>query len=386
MPITTTENNEFALTNISVFDGSSTLQNQAVIICGDTIESVIPMNEITQLPKRQINCEGLLATAGFIDVQLNGCGGVLFNTDISKATLDTINKTNLAHGTTQYLPTLITSSANDMDEAIALIDSIPSIESEGILGLHLEGPFISYEKKGAHNADFIRVLDLEAAKALAKFSHIIKVVTLAPERTSQDALNCLIESGITVSMGHTNATYQQLVEKQGITMATHLYNAMTPLSSRETGAVGYIFEKQPAAGIIVDGIHASYASVRIAKNVLKEKLFLVTDAVTPAGTNMKMYDMAGTEAFVTQGKCHYKDGTIAGAALTMIDGVNNLIDHVGISKEEALRMASLYPAQALGINDSYGVIQSGYKANLTLLTTENKVHSVYQMGQQFIAD
>ncbi|WP_036823658.1 N-acetylglucosamine-6-phosphate deacetylase [Photobacterium sanctipauli] len=375
--------NMYALTNISVFDGYTTLHNHAVIICGDTIESVQPMDKNNALPSNQIDGQGMLVTAGFIDVQLNGCGGVLFNTDISKETLDTINRTNLLHGTTQYLPTLITSSSSDMNKAITLIDGMATHEQEGILGLHLEGPFISYEKKGAHNPEHIRQLDLATAKHLASFNHAIKVITLAPERTSQDAIDCLVDAGITVSMGHTNASYQQLLDKQGVSMATHLYNAMTPLSSRETGAVGYIFDQQPAAGIIVDGIHASYPSVRIAKNILKEKLFLVTDAVTPAGTTMTQYDMAGTEAFVTDGKCHYKDGTIAGAALTMIDGVRNLIEHVGVSKEEALRMASLYPARALGIDDQYGAVKAGYKANLTLLTAENTVHSVYQMGKLF---
>ncbi len=164
-------------------------------------------------------------------------------------------------------------------------------------------------------------------------------------------------------------------------MVTHLYNAMTPLGSREPGVVGYIFDKKPHAGIIVDGIHASFPSVRIAHEIMGEKLFMVTDAVAPAGTDMTEFDMAGLKAFVTDGKCHYADGTIAGAAVTMIQGLNNLIDHVGLSREEALRMATLYPAQAVKIDNEYGMLKAGYKANITLLSDDNQVKHVFQMGK-----
>ena len=165
-------------------------------------------------------------------------------------------------------------------------------------------------------------------------------------------------------------------------MATHLYNAMTPLGSREPGVVGYIFDKKPHAGIIVDGIHASYPSVRIAHEMLGEQLFMVTDAVAPAGTDMTEFDMAGLQAYVTNGKCHYKDGTIAGSAVTMEQGLNNLIDHVGLSREEALRMATLYPAKAIKVDNEYGLLKAGYKANITLLSDNNEVKHVYQMGKK----
>lgn len=369
----------FAITNVDVFDGHQTLSNQAIIIDGDSILDIIPADKV-KLPEKTFDGKGLTATSGFIDIQLNGCGGVLLNTDIRKKTLDIMNQTNLQNGTTQYLPTFITSGNDSMREVIELIGDIEDKEAEGILGLHLEGPFISKEKKGAHNPIHIRHLDEMTAYYLADHADKIKVLTLAPENTAQSVIDILSQAGITVSMGHTNATYDELNAKHGITMATHLYNAMTPLGSREPGAVGYIFDKKPSAGIIVDGIHSSFASVRIAHQLLGEKLFMVTDAVTPAGTDMTEYDMAGTKAYVTNGKCHYDDGTIAGAAITMIEGVRNLIYHVGVSREEALRMASLYPAKALGIDDSYGKLKKGYKANITLLTDNNEVDSVFQMG------
>jgi N-acetylglucosamine-6-phosphate deacetylase len=376
-----TQNNHYMITNIDVFDGQKTDKKQAIIITNDTITSIISMEKAQSLSLNSIDGNGALATAGFIDIQLNGCGGVLLNTDIALSTLDTMNKTNVMYGTTQYLPTLITCTEKDLHRTLTMMADFNQAEQEGVLGLHLEGPFISIEKKGAHQAQYIRELDLTTAQLLAKNSAYIKVITVAPEHVSQDVVDCLTDAGITVSMGHTNATYADVNSRSGFTMATHLYNAMTPLGSREPGVVGYIFDQKPYAGIIVDGIHASYPSVRIAHQQLKEKLFLVTDAVTPAGTDLTEFDMAGTQAYVTDGKCHYEDGTIAGAAITMIDGVRNLINHVGLSKEEALRMASLYPAQALKIDDEYGQLKENYKANITLIDSNNDITTTIQMGK-----
>ncbi|OEC81841.1 N-acetylglucosamine-6-phosphate deacetylase [Photobacterium damselae subsp. damselae] len=374
----------YAITNVNVFDGVEIHHNQIIIIENDTITKVISNNETmdTQLPDVQIDGKGYLATAGFIDLQLNGCGGVLLNTDPSLKTLDIMNKTNLKTGTTQFLPTFITSDQQAMENIVSIVGELDQPETHGVLGLHLEGPFISIEKKGAHRQEFIRELDLPTARFFAQNADKIRVLTVAPENTSQEAIDIVRNAGITVSLGHTNATYAQVCEKNGLEMATHLYNAMTPLGSREPGVVGYIFDKKPHAGIIVDGIHADYPSVRIAHQLMGEKLFMVTDAVTPAGTDMTEYDMAGVKAYVTNGKCHYEDGTIAGAAITMIEGVRNLIQHVGLSREEALRMASLCPAKAIKIDDSYGKITEGYKANIVLLNDNNQVEHIFQMGRQ----
>ncbi|HIF9059144.1 TPA: N-acetylglucosamine-6-phosphate deacetylase [Photobacterium damselae] len=374
----------YAITNVNVFDGVEIHHNQIIIIENDTITKVISNNETmdTQLPDVQIDGKGYLATAGFIDLQLNGCGGVLLNTAPSLKTLDIMNKTNLKTGTTQFLPTFITSDQQAMENIVSIVGELDQPETHGVLGLHLEGPFISIEKKGAHRQEFIRELDLPTARFFAQNADKIRVLTVAPENTSQEAIDIVRNAGITVSLGHTNATYAQVCEKNGLEMATHLYNAMTPLGSREPGVVGYIFDKKPHAGIIVDGIHADYPSVRIAHQLMGEKLFMVTDAVTPAGTDMTEYDMAGVKAYVTNGKCHYEDGTIAGAAITMIEGVRNLIQHVGLSREEALRMASLYPAKAIKIDDSYGKIAEGYKANILLLNDNNQVEHIFQMGRQ----
>ncbi|WP_305463067.1 N-acetylglucosamine-6-phosphate deacetylase [Photobacterium leiognathi] len=372
-----------AIINVNVFDGQNTLNDQAIFVQDDVIQRIVPMSEVNQaeLPETVVDAKGMLASAGFIDLQLNGCGGVLLNTAISTETLKIMNETNLKSGTTQFLPTFITSDGESLVEVIEMVEATEKPEQLGVLGLHLEGPFISVEKKGAHREEFIRQLDEKTAHYLADNADKICVLTVAPENTPQSVIDIVREAGITVSLGHTNATYDQVSEKNGLEMATHLYNAMTPLGSREPGVVGCIFDKKPHAGIIVDGIHASFPSVRIAHEIMGEKLFMVTDAVAPAGTDMTEFDMAGLKAFVTDGKCHYADGTIAGAAVTMIQGLNNLIDHVGLSREEALRMATLYPAQAVKIDNEYGMLKAGYKANITLLSNDNQVKHVFQMGK-----
>ncbi|KXZ36929.1 MULTISPECIES: N-acetylglucosamine-6-phosphate deacetylase [Vibrio] len=371
--------NRYVLVNIDVFTGRKILKNHAVIIEEHHIVDILPTDLI---PKdiEVIDGQGYLASAGFIDLQLNGCGGVLFNTNTSALTLQKMNQTNLQSGTTQFLPTLITSELSSLEQAISVVGQHKDREAQGILGLHLEGPFISHAKKGAHNEKFVRELDEHILAFLIKHRNEIKVVTLAPECNSKAHVQALSDAGIHVSLGHTNATYEQLCECKGLHMATHLYNAMSPLSSREPGAVGYIFDHKLYAGIIVDGIHSDYANVRIAHQILGDKLFMVTDAVTPAGTNMQQYDMAGTPAFVTNGRCHYKDGTLAGAAITMIEGVQNLVNKVRLPLEEALRMASLYPAQAVGLGDQYGRIEAGYYANIILLDQDLRIQKTIQMG------
>ncbi|PQJ62476.1 N-acetylglucosamine-6-phosphate deacetylase [Photobacterium angustum] len=372
-----------AIINVNVFDGQTTLNNQAIFVKDDVIQRIIPMADVNQseLPETVVDGKGSLASAGFIDLQINGCGGVLLNTAISSKTLEIMNETNLKSGTTQFLPTFITSDGASLVEVLEMVEATEQPEQQGILGLHIEGPFISVEKKGAHREEFIRELDEKTAHYLADNADKICVLTVAPENTSQKVIDIVREAGITVSLGHTNATYDQVNEKSGLEMATHLYNAMTPLGSREPGVVGYIFDKKPHAGIIVDGIHASYPSVRIAHDIMGEQLFMVTDAVAPAGTDMTEFDMAGLKAYVKDGKCFYADGTIAGAAVTMIQGLNNLINHVGLSREEALRMATLYPAKAIKIENEYGKLKEGYKANITLLSDDNQVKHVFQMGK-----
>lgn len=375
--------NEMVVVGVDVFDGEKIVKGQEIKILGDDIVQVASKVS-AKANATYIDGRGSLAVAGFIDLQLNGCGGVMFNADMSKNTLAVMNQTNLKSGTTQFLPTLISCSEADVKKAVELINQFTDKESIGVLGLHLEGGFINVEKKGAHQAKYIRVLDDENADFLVKNNLSIKLITLAAELVEQHILDKIAKANIKISLGHTNGTYDELSSKSGIQVATHLFNAMSPFTGREAGAVGYIFDKKPYSGIILDGIHVDYASVRLAKQILGEKLFIVTDAVMPAGTDMTSFDMVGLAAYVTEGRCHYENGTLAGAAITMIESLNNVLKNTDISLEECLRMMTLYPARAIGVDDRYGKITPGHKANIALLNHragQYSVEATIQMGR-----
>ena len=378
----------YALTNCRVFDGEIILNDKAVIIEGAYIKEVIEESALYEkypdIEKQDMG--GRLIAPGFIDLQLNGCGGVLFNDDISEETLKVMNATNHKFGCTSFLPTLVTSSDENILKALELMGNIENIEDLGVLGLHLEGPSISREKKGIHNPKYIKALSGSIVDRIQKAgSGLVKIVTMAPEVSEVETVKSFSKNGIKVSMGHTNATYEQakLAIESGFGMATHLFNAMTQFTSREPGVVGAIFEdKRVYAGIIVDGIHAHYASVKIAKDILGDKLFLVTDAVSPVGTDMEYFFFEGKKVYYQDGKCVSAEGTLGGSGLTMIAGVKNLVEQVGLSLEEALRMASLYPARAIGVDNKYGKIESGYTADITVLNENLSIKKVFSKGKK----
>ncbi|HAS80135.1 MAG TPA: N-acetylglucosamine-6-phosphate deacetylase, partial [Fusobacteriaceae bacterium] len=360
----------YALINGRIFTGEKTIFNRVVIVDGKKIKEIVKLEDLEilypNIEKKDV--KGNLIAPAFIDLQLNGCGGVLLNEDISINTFKVMNETNIKYGCTLFTPTLITCEDEKIERALQLMEEIEDLESLGVLGLHIEGPYISKEKKGTHRKDLIRVLSDEMIEKISKSKTTI--FTLAPENAKPEHIKMLRDGGVNVSLGHTNATYEEIIEKKkyGITLATHLYNAMSSFNHREPGVVGAIFDsKDIRAGIIVDGFHCHYASVKIAKEIMKERLYLVTDAASPAGTNMTEFMFEGKRCFHKDGQLRNEDGNLAGSVLTMDRGVRNLVEYVGVSLEEALRMASLYPAKAVNIDDKYGRIASGYMANLVIL-------------------
>ncbi len=371
----------YALINGEIYTGEGIVKNKVIIIKGNRLEALLD-----ETPKdiQVIDLQGKIIAPAFIDLQLNGCGGVLFNDEISLDTLRIMNETNIKTGTTSYLPTLITTTDENIEKALSLVEETENLENMGVLGLHIEGPYISIPKKGIHNPDYIRVMSDEIIHKIAKAgSRVTKVMTIAPENAKVEHLKELKDSGINLSIGHTNATYEEVLEKiEYFKMVTHLFNAMSSLTSREPGVIGAIFEnKNLYTGIIVDGVHSHYGSVRIAKEILKEKLFLVTDAVAPVGTNMKSFMFEGNEVFYKDGKCISPDGTLGGSALTMIEGVQNLVKHVGVSLEEALLMASTYPAKAIKVDNEYGYIKKGYIADFVVLDKELNISNMIVKGK-----
>ena len=371
----------YALINAKIYTGEGIVTGKTVIINGDKIEKIVD-----QAPEgvETIDLKGKILTPGFIDLQLNGCGGVNFNDEISMETFKLMHETNLKTGTTSYLPTLITTSDANIEKALELVDTTPALENVGVLGLHIEGPYISVPKKGIHNEKYIRVMADEIINKIAqKGSKVTKIMTIAPENAKVNHLKALNDSGIKLAIGHTNATYEEVMEKiEYFKMVTHLFNAMSAFTSREPGVLGAIFDyKNLDCGIIIDGVHCHYKSAKIAKDILKEKLFLVTDAVAPVGTDMEYFIFEGNKVLYKDGKCISPDGTLGGSALTMIEGVQNLVNHVGVTLEEALLMASTYPAKAINVDHSYGYVKDGYFADLVVLDENLKITNMIAKGK-----
>ena len=373
----------YALTNCKIYTGSDVLVDHAVIINNDVIDSVCPVSELPQgIETRDLN--GANVSPGFIDLQLNGCGGVMLNDEITAETMQIMHQANLKSGCTSFLPTLITSSDEDMRQAVAAARDYHAQYKNQSLGLHLEGPYLNVMKKGIHSVDYIRPSDDSMIDFMCENADVIAKVTLAPEHNDAAHIERLKQAGIVVSIGHTNATYAEARRgfDAGITFATHLFNAMTPMVGREPGVVGAIYDTPDVyAGIIADGFHVDYANIRIAHKIKGEKLVLVTDATAPAGADMDYFIFVGKKVYYRDGKCVDENGTLGGSALTMIEAVQNTVEHVGIALDEALRMATLYPAKAIGMADKLGLVKKGMVANLTVFDRDFNVQATVVNGQ-----
>ncbi|MGO2307118.1 MAG: N-acetylglucosamine-6-phosphate deacetylase [Providencia sp.] len=382
----------YALTNCIIYTGHERLDNHAVIIDGEIIKHVCPVSELPSTIK-QHDLNGAILSPGFIDLQVNGCGGVQFNDNKENVTLknlDIMQKANERTGCTSYLPTLITCSDELMKHGINVMTDYLKNNKNQALGLHLEGPYINVIKKGTHNPDFIRQPSAQMIDYLAAHAEAITKITLAPEMVSNDFIHQLKDAGIIISAGHSNATYEEAKQgfKAGIRFSTHLFNAMPYISGRGPGLVGAIYDTPEVyAGIIADGLHVQWANIRNSKQLKGDKLILVTDATAPAGIDPQTGEMdhfifAGKTIYYRDGLCVDENGTLSGSSLTMIDAVKNSVEHVGIALDETLRMATLYPARAIGVDDSLGSIVPGKIANLTAFNHDFKVLATYVNGEE----
>ena len=373
----------YALSNCKIYTGSDVLTDHAVVIENELIKKVCPISELPEgIEVRDL--DGANLSPGFIDLQLNGCGGVMLNDEITAETMQIMHKANLKSGCTSFLPTLITSSDEDMRAVITAAREYHNQYQNQSLGLHLEGPYLNVAKKGIHSVDHIRKSDSEMIELICENSDLVAKVTLAPELNDPEHIERLHKAGVVVSIGHTNATYAEARQgfESGITFATHLFNAMTPMVGREPGVVGAIYDTPDVfAGIIADGFHVDYANIRIAHKVKGEKLVLVTDATAPAGADMEYFIFVGKKVYYRDGKCVDENGTLGGSALTMIEAVQNTVEHAGIALDEALRMATLYPATAIGVESKLGRIKKGMVANLAVFDRDFNVKATVVNGQ-----
>ncbi|CDT04182.1 MULTISPECIES: N-acetylglucosamine-6-phosphate deacetylase [Vibrio] len=373
----------YALSNCKIYTGSDVLTDHAVVIENELIKKVCPISELPEgIEVRDL--DGANLSPGFIDLQLNGCGGVMLNDEITAETMQIMHKANLKSGCTSFLPTLITSSDEDMRAVITAAREYHNQYQNQSLGLHLEGPYLNVAKKGIHSVDHIRKSDSEMIELICENRDLVAKVTLAPELNDPEHIERLHKAGVVVSIGHTNATYAEARQgfESGITFATHLFNAMTPMVGREPGVVGAIYDTPEVyAGIIADGFHVDYANIRIAHKIKGEKLVLVTDATAPAGADMEYFIFVGKKVYYRDGKCVDENGTLGGSALTMIEAVQNTVEHAGIALDEALRMATLYPATAIGVESKLGRIKKGMVANLAVFDRDFNVKATVVNGQ-----
>ena len=376
-----------ALINGRIFTGEKILHQHVLLVEKGHIIDIVPEHLLPQV-KDCYDLNGSLLAPGFIDVHVNGAAGALLNHQPSAQALQTIAQAHREYGTTAFLPTLMTDTWEQMINAVAAVVAAAELGVPGILGIHLEGPYLNVERKGVHSAKRIRVpsSDEDINHLFDIFpAHLIKLITLAPERVSPEFIQRLIRHGMIVSAGHTEASYDQMqiALAHGVTGFTHLFNAMSPMTSREPGVVGAALDHGDSwCGLIVDGHHVHPVTLRQAiKAKAKGKMMLVTDAMHTVGQGASRFDLMGSPIISENGKVTTLNGTLAGSNLDMATAVRNTVQQVGLGLEEALRMASLYPAQFLKLDYKIGRIAKGFQADLVLIDDHMQVQQTWIKGE-----
>lgn len=353
-----------------IFTGFEWLEEQAIIVEEGSITDVVPVGSVpSNYPVTKFeNC--FLAPA-FIDIQIYGASNKLLAVHPSADSIHKLYDHCLKGGTKHFLPTVATNTYEVFFKCVDAVKEYWKQGGKGVPGLHIEGPWINKAKRGAHIESLIHSPTIEEAKALLEHGEgVIKMITLAPEVCGKEVIELIQSRNIIISAGHSNATYEEGITafENGIPVATHLFNAMSPLQHREPGLVGAVFQYPTAiASIIPDGYHVDFAAISISKKIMGERLFLITDAVTETTEGYYPHQLDG-DKYVAQ-------GILSGSAITMAKGIKNCIEKVGIELDEALRMASLYPAKVLGMDGQLGRIEKGYKADIVVLNTELEVQS-----------
>lgn len=375
--------NRHAVAADSVFDGITVRHNCAVVIEGKQIVGVVTRRGLSDdLPVRELP-DGQWLAPGFIDVQVNGGGDRLFNNETTPEAIAAIAAAHRRFGTTSLLPTLISDTDERMRQAIGAVQSAMET-SPGILGIHLEGPFLSPEKPGVHKPEMIRAVDAHHLAMLKSLKGGTTVVTCAPECVSATFIGELANAGVKVSLGHSMATYEETraAIADGLSGFTHLFNAMRPLASREPGPIAAALEAAGCwYGLIVDGEHVSIPMLKLALRGAGSPM-LVTDAMPPVGGSKTSFSLYGEEITVENGRCATKDGKLAGSAIDMASAVWNSVRFLDLTLSEALTYASLSPARFLGLGDRLGRIAPGCRADLVAFEADEvKVTGTWLAGE-----
>ena len=363
-----------ALINATLFTGEEKLENKALLIRDGLIDSI---TDPSQIPSdfQLIDLKGLNVAPGLIDLQIYGSGGKLFGAQPSVEGLEQLENDLLVQGTTGFFATAAT---NSVDVVLKVIDSAKEYRKKAkgnFLGIHLEGPYLNPKRKGAHPEQFIKKGTLQEVKNwVERAEGELKMMTIAPELQDRELMDYLYSNNIIISAGHSNATYEEALSflNNPVQAATHLYNAMPPIHHREPGLVPAIFKLKPYTSIVADGIHVSFPMIELAKRELGDRLFLITDAVTVAHEGTYQHVFTGDRYTMP-------DGTLSGSCLSMLKAVENCVSRVGISLEEALRMASTYPARLMG-DEHRGMLKPNYKADIIVFNEKLGYHSTYLSG------
>ena len=367
----------------NVFDGAAVLPDSAVIIEASRVVAVRPRSELPPtMPVHSLPANAWLAP-GFIDVQVNGGGDVLFNDAPTAEGISAIAAAHRRFGTTAFLPTLISDTSDKMRIALHAVQELAA-ENPSVLGIHFEGPFLSPEKPGVHDPAMFRTASERDLDLLTSWSAGVVLVTLAPERVPAGFIAALARAGVRVSLGHSMATYAQTKAAlaEGLTGFTHLFNAMRPLASREPGPIAAALEPPGAwFGMIVDGQHVDPAILRLALRGVAHPM-LVTDAMPPVGGSSSRFKLCGQEISVRDGRCTREDGTLAGALLDMASAVRNSVRVLDVPLATALRFASTEPAEFLGLGHKLGRLAPGYRADMVAFDpTHIEVLETWVAGQ-----
>jgi N-acetylglucosamine-6-phosphate deacetylase len=380
----------FAFSAKRIFDGEAWHEGAALIVRGGLVETIVARAKIPA--GAEIVETGDMLAPGFVDLQVNGGGGVMLNDHPDVEGIETICRAHAPFGTTALLPTLITDTPELTAAVVAAGIEAARKKVPGFAGLHLEGPHLSIARKGAHDPKLIRPMTDADLAALIGARRVLPALltTVAPESVTPEQVSALTKAGIVVSLGHTDATYAtaRAYAGAGATMVTHLFNAMSQIGNREPGMVGAaIDDGRLSAGLIADGIHVDPAAIGIAvrAKISPANIFLVTDAMATIGTDMTSFTLNGRTIYRKDGRLTLDDGTLAGADLDMISAVRFMRRTIGLDLDDALKMASLYPAGAIGQANRFGRFVQGAAANLVALSDKLDVAGVWIDGEQVFA-
>ena len=373
----------FALTGATVFDGTSLQDGMSVVVEGRVIIDVLPTSQLPRKIEIQ-NLKGGLLSAGFIDVQVNGGGGALMNDHPTIETVKRIAESHRKFGTTGLLPTVITDDQTVINQAVEAVHSAIENKVPGVLGIHLEGPFLDLNRKGAHPANFIRTITESDVQRIAAIGCGSVMLTLAPNQVPAKFISKLSQRGVLVSLGHAEASVAEVQQAlgAGARAFTHIYNAMSQLNGREPGMVGAcLADRESYCGVIVDGLHVDDVALKVlfaAKT--SDRIMLITDAMPPAAGGAESFELQGRTAQRVGNRLQLEDGTLAGSIVTMDEAVRNTIK-LGIRLEDSLRMASTVPAHFLRRENELGRIAKGFIASMVHLSDDLHVNKTWINGQ-----